>query len=77
MDGVNMAGIKAFAKKTSEMKTVIQSLIDENKKLREELSSIKKVSSELLELKEELQEQLKVVQAKSEKNKTMVAQKTN
>jgi trimeric autotransporter adhesin len=77
IDGVNMAGIKALEKRTSEMKTVIQSLIDENKKLREELSSIKKVSNELLELKEELQEQLKVVQAKSGKNKTMVAQKTN
>jgi len=77
IDGVNMAGIKALEKRTSEMKTVIQSLIDENKKLREELSSIKKVSNELLELKEELQEQLKIVQAKSENNKKLVAQKTN
>jgi regulator of replication initiation timing len=76
MDGVNMAGIKALAKRTSEMNEKMQKIIEqnerlvaENEKLREQLSNVSKVNDELKELgklKEELKEQIKLVKAKNE-----------
>ena len=77
IDGVNMAGVQALEKRTSEMKNNMEKiikqnelLINENQKLREQLSNVSNVSDELLELrklKTELQEQLKIVKAKNER----------
>ena len=68
IDGVNIAGIKALEKRTSEMKAVIDLLVKENKELKEQISNIGKVKDELSELrklKAELQEQLKLAKAKN------------
>ncbi len=65
-----MAGIKALEKRTSEMKTVIDLLIKENKELKEQLLSVGKVNNELKELrklKAELQEQLIIVKSYNER----------
>ncbi len=77
IDGVNMAGVQALEKRTSEMKTTMHKIIEqnekliaENEKLREQISNVSKVSDELLELrklKAELQEQLKIAKVKNEK----------
>ncbi|MDQ7815667.1 MAG: tail fiber domain-containing protein [Melioribacteraceae bacterium] len=67
IDGVNMAAIKALEKRTADMKIVIDLLIDENKKLKDQLANVSKVQDELLELKTELQKQLKIVKAKNER----------
>ena len=77
IDGVNMAGVQALEKRTSEMKITIQKiiaqneqLIEENKKLRERLSNLNKVNEKLDEvrkLKVELIEQLKIVKAITER----------
>lgn len=70
IDGVNMAGIKALEKRTSEMKAVIDLLIKENKELKEQLLSVGKVNDELKELrklKAELQEQLIIVKSYNER----------
>ncbi len=67
IDGVNMAGVKALEERTSEMKVAINFLIEENKKLKEQLASVSNIKDELLELKSELLEQLKVAKASNEK----------
>ena len=77
IDGVNMAGVQALEKRTSEMKTTMHKIIEqnekliaENEKLREQISNVSKVSDELLELrklKAELQEQLKIAKVENEK----------
>ncbi|MCX6174236.1 MAG: tail fiber domain-containing protein [Ignavibacteriales bacterium] len=73
IDGVNMAGVKALEERTSEMKTTMQKIIEqneklisENEKLKEQLSNVSKVSDELLELRK-LKAELKIVKAKNEK----------
>jgi predicted nuclease with TOPRIM domain len=70
IDGVNMAGVQALEKRTSEMKAVIDFLVKENKELKEKFSNASIVNEELQELrklKAELQEQLKIVKAKTER----------
>jgi hypothetical protein len=67
IDGVNMAAIKALEKRTSEMKTIIEFLIDENKKLKDQLANVSKVKDELLEFRTELQKQLKILKSKNER----------
>ncbi len=69
MDGINMAGIQALEKRTSEMKKSMEKIIEqnellvaENKKLREEISLIVKIKdelNELVKLKKELTEKMK------------------
>jgi len=78
IDGVNMAGVQALEKRTTEMKATLQLLIDENKKLKEQLSNVNNVNDELLELrrlKTELQEQLKIVKAKNEREDVVLISK--
>ena len=75
MDGVNMAGIKALDQRTREMKTVLKTiqeqnatLMEENKKLKEQLADLKDVSEQLTALKQlkaEMVEQLKIIKAKN------------
>jgi hypothetical protein len=67
IDGVNMAAIQALEKRTSEMKTIIEFLIDENKKLKDQLANVSKVKDELLEFRTELQKQLKILKSKNER----------
>jgi hypothetical protein len=67
IDGVNMAAIQALEKRTSEMKTIIEFLIDENKKLKDQLTNVSKVKDELLEFRTELQKQLKILKSKNER----------
>ncbi len=85
IDGVNMAAIKALEKRTSEMQTTMQKIIEqnerlisENEKLREQLSKVSMISDELLELrklKTDLQERLKIVKAKNESEDIALIQK--
>lgn len=87
IDGVNMAGVIALEKRTSEMKITLQALADENKKLKEEnrkfaeqISNVNKINDELLELKKlkaELQDQLKIVKSINEKGRTLFTQRDN
>ncbi len=82
IDGVNMAGVKALEKRTSEMKNEIeklklqnQSLASENKNLREQINEVKNFKSELKELKvikAQLEGELKFVRNLSEKSRTKV-----
>jgi hypothetical protein len=75
IDGVNMAGVKALEKRTREMKTVLESvqkqnalLMEENRKLQEQLAGLKNVSEEaaaLRLLKAEMLEQLNIIKAKN------------
>jgi hypothetical protein len=82
IDGVNIAGVKALEKRTSDMKIAIEKLqkqneqlFAENEKLREKISVVNKVEEELSQikqLKEELTEQLKMVKEKKESEKKPV-----
>jgi hypothetical protein len=75
IDGVNMAGVKALEKRTSEMRSVLTSiqeqnaaLMEENKKLKEQLAGQKELSEEvaaLKRLKAEMLEQLKLIKTKN------------
>jgi trimeric autotransporter adhesin len=68
MDGVNMAGVKALEKRTRETNAVLLSLIEENKKLKEQLADLKDISEQVTELKQlkaEVVEQLKIIKAKN------------
>jgi hypothetical protein len=75
IDGVNMAGVKALEKRTREMKTTLTTiqeqnvaLMEENKKLKEQLAVLKDLSEQvaaLSQLKAELQQQLKAVKTKN------------
>ena len=75
MDGVNMAGVKALDIRTREMKTVLTTiqeqnvaLMEENKKLKEQLAGLKEVAEQvaaLKQLKTEMLEQLKMIKAKN------------
>jgi regulator of replication initiation timing len=72
MDGINMAGVQALEKRTSEMKFTIQqileqnkSLIAENEKLKERIADIASAFGEIAEirkLKSELVEKLKLAE---------------
>lgn len=75
IDGVNMAAIKALEKRTSETKTIIEFLFDENRKLKDQLAELSKVQNELLELKTELQIQLNIVKSKNEKEDVVLLSK--
>ncbi|OGU67446.1 MAG: hypothetical protein A2499_16850 [Stygiobacter sp. RIFOXYC12_FULL_38_8] len=80
IDGVNMAGVIALEKRTSEIKATLQILIDENRKLKEQLSNVSKINDELLELrklKAELQDQLNIVKTENEKGRTQLTHKDN
>lgn len=80
IDGVNMAGVIALEKRTSEIKATLQVLIDENRKLKEQLSNVSLVNDELLELrklKAELQDQLNMVKAENEKGRTQLTHRNN
>lgn len=75
IDGVNMAGVKALEKRTSEMKGIVARIqeqnivmMEENKRLKEELAALKDVRSELVELqrlKAELMDQLRMVKTRN------------
>jgi trimeric autotransporter adhesin len=75
IDGVNMAGVKALDTRTREMKKVLTTiqeqntaLMEENKKLKEQLADLKDVSEQVTELKQlkaEMVEQLKIIKAKN------------
>ena len=75
IDGVNMAGIKAHEKRTNELKTALTAMEDrtvalmqENKKLKEQLASLKDMSEQvaaLRQLKVDMLEQLKLIKAKN------------
>jgi trimeric autotransporter adhesin len=75
IDGVNMAGVKALDTRTREMKKVLTTiqeqntaLVEENKKLKEQLADLKDVSEQvtaLKQLKAEMIEQLKIIKAKN------------
>ena len=83
IDGVNMAGIKALEKRTSEMKNEIakllaryDALVVENKKLNEEIADIKKYKEDLADikrLKAELEEQVRIAKTDNDKNKIVIA----
>ncbi|KAF0210083.1 MAG: hypothetical protein FD178_3706 [Ignavibacteria bacterium] len=80
IDGVNMAGGIALEKRTSEIKATLQVLIDENRKLKEQLSNVRKINDELIELrklKAELQDQLNIVKAVNEKGRTQLTHRNN
>lgn len=80
IDGVNMAGVIALEKRTSEIKATLQVLIDENRKLKEQLSNVRKINDELIELrklKAELQDQLNIVKAVNEKGRTQLTHRNN
>ena len=80
IDGVNMAGVIALEKRTSEIKATLQSLIDENRKLKEQLSNVSNINDELAELrklKAELQDQLNIVKAVNEKGRTQLTHRNN
>lgn len=80
IDGVNMAGVIALEKRTSEIKAILQVLIDENRKLKEQLSNVSKINDELIELrklKAELQDQLNIVKAINEKGMTLLTKRDN
>jgi hypothetical protein len=76
IDGVNMAGVQALEKRTSEMKIRLdniqkqnEQLILENKILREKLSLVSDIENELSQirkLKEELGNQLRLVKEKTQ-----------
>jgi hypothetical protein len=75
-----MAGVIALEKRTSEIKATLQVLIDENRKLKEQLSNVSLVKDELLELrklKAELQDQLNIVKAVNEKGRTQLTHRNN
>jgi hypothetical protein len=75
IDGVNMAGVKALEKRTREMKTALANvqeqnaaLMEENRKLKEQLDGLKEFSDEvaaLKRLKVEIVEQLKMLKTKN------------
>jgi len=77
IDGVNMAGVQALEKRTSEMKIQIQKVIQqneflltENEKLKKQIAGISSIDDELAEirkLKKELEEQLKLVKKQAGK----------
>jgi len=78
IDGVNMAGIQALEKRTSEMKNEIEKLTAENKKLRDEIADIRKIKDDIAEikhLKDELEGQIKIAKARNNENKIKTAGK--
>jgi hypothetical protein len=85
IDGINMKGVQALEKRTSEMQVEIdkirrqnENLISENKKLKEQFEAAGNIKTELEELrkmKAELEEQLKLVRAVNERDKVKMASK--
>ena len=68
MDGVNMAGVKALEKRTRETNAALLTVIEENKKLKEQLSVLKELPEQVAALRllnAEMQEQLKMIKAKN------------
>lgn len=84
IDGINMAGIKALEKRTSEMNAKIEKLIlqnntlaDENKKLQNEIAEIQKYKEDFAQvrvLKAELEEQIRIAKTVNENNKVVITQ---
>jgi len=85
MDGVNMAGVQALEKRTTEIKNDIAKLIAsnialaaENKKLNDEIADIKKYKEDLADirrLRSELEEQVRIAKARNEDNNVVIANK--
>lgn len=85
IDGVNMAGVQALEKRTSEMKTAIVQLkeqndllIAENRKLRDDFAEIKEIKNELAQIKQlkaELEEQVRIAKAANDGSSTIIANK--
>jgi regulator of replication initiation timing len=83
IDGVNMAGVQALEKRTSEMRSAIAQLKEqneyltaENKKLREEYAEIKDIKNELAQIKQlkaELEEQVRTAKIGTNKEKVIAA----
>jgi trimeric autotransporter adhesin len=85
IDGVNMAGVKALEKRTSEMKgelaavkamkAGLASVIEENKKFREQIADLNSLSAQVAALKQMNAEMLKELQSlKSKSNPEVSAQ---
>jgi predicted nuclease with TOPRIM domain len=89
MDGVNMAGIQALEKRTSEMKNEFDSKINnliadnnalaaENKKLKDELAEFKKDIAQIKSFKAELEEQTRLAKSQNQNERiALVNNKTN
>ena len=77
IDGVNMVAVQALEKRTSELKTVIEFLIDENKKLKDQLANVSKAQDELVEFKTELQKQLKILKVKNEREDVVLTRQND
>jgi hypothetical protein len=78
MDGVNMAGVQALEKRTSEMKNEIAKLSAENIKLRNEIADIRKFKEDIAEIRQlkiELEEQIRIAKARNDENKVIIANK--
>lgn len=85
IDGVNMAGVKALEKRTSELKIELEKikkqyelLTAENEKLKKEISEVSNLNAEFGELKiikAELQEELKLLKSFNEKGRIKVVSK--
>jgi peptidoglycan hydrolase CwlO-like protein len=59
------------------LKTVIEFLIDENKKLKDQLANVSKAQDELVEFKTELQKQLKILKVKNEREDVVLTRQND
>jgi hypothetical protein len=75
IDGVNMAGVKALDNRTREMKAALLSVIEENRKLKEQVAGLQGLSAQVSALKSMNVEMLKELQAIKAKNNAEVSTK--